>query len=426
MSLQEELPRQAAVRRAARKRPVAWGAPLPVIYRRCAVESWDLLPSCRPLDHTMYDALDDYVAQKLPVDALRDALLERLPIEIHGIYPDHFPVLAESLGWSDLVPVAFRPSRRGKRLNNVRPVYFRGRRAGRESLVIAVTPGREYLRHYAGLVRHHLFLHTSRAEEHISVVRYPEAERTIAHWTGFDRAMVRPGDTVVLGYVDEIEAMLLAAGVIAPLGGSRDTSFYSSRRYRSRAGRTVNFIGVRFSFWGGIAGRLAAAACQRGAQTILYCGKLGALSSPSDVYTRIFCPSAYHLLEHSRFAGAITAPPNPILERFPELDSAAHVSVPTVIEEDYLQRTVAAGLSATSIDNEIAHMAGAVSAFNGKAGTTGFAALHFATDYVRGEHERSLPVPLNLSNNRTTVALDRKQQAIARLCDRYLGPYLDA
>jgi hypothetical protein len=123
----------------------------------------------------------------------------------------------------------------------------------------------------------------------------------------------------------------------------------------------------------------------------------------------------------------IEPPPNPLLARFPDLDSAAHVSVPTVIEEDYLQRNAAAAIAAASIDNEIAHMAAAI-ARHGRAGDreVGFSAVHFATDYVRKFDERNLNVPLNLSNNRTHVALEKKRAVIRRICREYLGPYLRA
>ena len=398
-------------------------APPPHIYDEARDEDWSRLPHCRPLDHTMFDALDEYVAQKLPIAALYQALIDNLPIEVHGIYPAHLPAMARRLGIADLVPVPFTPQRADKRLNFVRPVYFRGKRGKQQLLIVAVTPGREYLLHYGGLIRHFLYLHTSRAQEHVRIVRYPAAERLLADWTGLAR-FVQPADTVLVGYVDEIAA-LLEAGRVGDEGF--ENAYYLSRRFRRPGGRDINLIGVKFSFWAGIAGRLAEAFCSAGAREILYCGKLGSLEAPADVYERIFCPSRYFLMEHHRLVEEIDPPPNPLLERFPALDSGAHVTVPTVIEEDYLQRNAAAAIAAASIDNEIAHMAAAVARHNRRAGQgTGFSALHFATDYVRRFDERNLCVTLNLSNNRTHVALEKKRRAIRHICRDFLEPYLDA
>jgi hypothetical protein len=403
------------------RRPIA----PPHIYDEAQDEDWARLPHCRPLDHTMFDALDEYVAQKLPTSALYQALVDNVPIEVHGIYPGHLPAVARRLGIVELVPVPFTPQRADKRLNFVRPSYFRGRRGARELLIVAVTPGREYLLHYAGLIRHFLYHHTSRAQEHVRIIRYPRAERSLTGWTHLSR-FVRPGDTVLVGYVDEIASTLEEDG-FSQGDGVIENSYYVSRRYRRPSGRDINLIGVKFSFWAGIAGRLATGFCNAGASEVLYCGKLGSLESPEDVYGRIFCPSRYFLMEHHRLMAEIDPPPNPFLARYPNLDSAAHVSVPTVIEEDYLQRNAAAAIAAASIDNEIAHMAAAIAQHNRAAGLeAGFSAVHFATDYVRKFDERNLNMTLNLSNNRTHVALEKKRAVIRRICREFLGPYLRA
>jgi hypothetical protein len=394
-------------------------------YHRAVDEDWSLLPHCRPLDHTMFDALDEYVAQKLPTAALYQALIDGVSIEVHGIYPPHLPALAPSLGLGEISPVPFAPQRGDKTLNFVRPSFFRERSASGERLLVAVTPGREYLRHYAGLIRHFLFLHTSQAQARIRIVRYPEAERSVASWTRLEHGFVSPGDIVIVGYVEEIGRALRTHGYEA--GATRENAYYLSARYRTPSGQMLNLIGVKYSFWGGLAGRLTEAFCRAGASEILYCGKLGALSAPTDVYERIFCPSRFVHLEHQRLVEEIAPPPNRFLRRFPELDSGAHVSVPTVIEEDYLQRDAASAVAASSIDNEITHMAAAVASHNrGACGEISFSAIHFATDYVRRSEERHLSTPLNLSNNRTRVARARKQQMIERLCRDHLLPYFDA
>lgn len=395
------------------------------LYRHAVDEDWSLLPHCRPLDHTMFDALDEYVTQKLPTAALYQALIDGAPIEVHGVYPPHLARVAPRLGFGDLAPVPFAPQRSDKTLNFIRPTYYRERSASGERLLVAVTPGREYLRHYAGLIRHFLFLHTSQAQDRVRIVRYPDVEASIAAWTGLESDFVAPGETVVVGYVEEIGRALRAGG--HSVGPVRENADYVSARYRTPSGRALNLIGVKFSFWGGIAGRLTQAFCRAGASEVIYCGKLGTLSAPDDVYERIFCPSRFVHLEHERLVEEIAPPPNRFLARFPELDSGAHVSVPTVIEEDYLQRDAASAVEASSIDNEITHMAAAVADHNRAHGqTVAFSAIHFATDYVRRFEERRLCVPLNLSTNRTRVARACKQRVIERLCRDHLLPYFNA
>src|SRR3989344_4553422 len=81
---------------------------------------------------------------------------------------------------------------------------------------------------------------------------------------------------------------------------------------------------------------------------------------------------------------------HPIHDLFPEINSGYHVSVPTVLEEDYLQRKITVELGITSIDNEISQIAFAVSRFNKEYNKNPrFFALHFATDYLRSDKKRA-------------------------------------
>lgn len=395
------------------------------IYQASSHENWQNLPHCRPFDHTMFDALDEYVAQKLLTAELYQALVEGRTTEIHGIYPDHFPLVADELGYSGITMIPFSPPKGGGALNYIRPRYFRANnKHGKPVLLVAVTPGRDYVRHYAGLVRHHLFHHTCHAESVISVVRYPEAERTLPLWTGLMNGFVANGEAVVVGYVQELaDALLKYSGI--NLIDKGENQYYQNWRIMVGHGRVVNLLGVKFSFWGNIAATLCRSLCMAGVSEIIYVGKLGALSTPDDVYARVFCPSRFVIMNHQQIQSEVTSPPNGILKRFPAIDSGCHVSVPTVLEEDYLQRNVAGEVSASSIDNEISQMADTINDHNRQGSSeVRFSAIHFATDYVRKKSERHIHVPLNLSNNRTAVAREKKMAMLEHICTTYLCPYL--
>jgi hypothetical protein len=409
--------------------PIGWSRShrllTPRIYRETCRESWQNLPHCRPFDHTMFDALDEYVAQKLPTAELYQALVDGRAIEVHGIYPEHLLATGGALGYSDLEPIAFASARPGRALNFVRPRYFTARNEhGEPVMIVAVTPGRDYVRHYAGLVRHYIYHHTNQAEDIVSIIRYPEAEATLPAWTGLANGFVVPGDVVVLGYVRELLAFLREHPGVAVLG-CRENDYYWSTRLAVPGGPVVNLVGVKFSFWGTIAATLCQTLCEVGVSEILYLGKLGALSSPLHVYTRIFCPSHFVVMDHRQVRRGVAAPPNGLLRRFPGLDTGCHVSVPTVLEEDYLQRHAADELAAASIDNEISQMACTIVDHNRRtASRVRFAAVHFATDYIRKQSERHMSVQLNLSTNRTAVASERKAAIIERICREALCPYL--
>lgn len=404
---------------AGRERP-SRGALAP-LYRDGVEVPPTVLPSAVPATHTMAHELDRYVGQRVPVPELRRAAIEGAPVHVLGVYPSHLPVVAARLGfrlrrtvpWSD---------RRDRRVNSVRPgLHVATDRARRRSLVLSVPPGRDYLVHYASLVRH-VLVRTGADVETLRVVHYPEAERRLASWTGLGRNLLGPDPSaVVLGKVD-----LLGAG---PTSDDRaswtgTTDYYWVRRYPRPAGGEAVLLGVHFSHWGALGGRIAARCCELGARDIVYVGKLGVLTSPEDIYARVFVPTRYALIDGPRVRTVSTGPPNPLLGRFPSLSSGLHVSVPTVLEEDHVQHRVALGLGAHTLDNELAGMAVAVQRWNRRHdATVGFSALHYATDYLRGPSEGARPVRFSLTTGRSPAAA-RRRQATTRLITDCLREYL--
>ncbi|MGF7238526.1 MAG: hypothetical protein ACQSGP_26715 [Frankia sp.] len=366
--------------------------------------------------HTMAGDLDTYVTQRLPVRPLTRLLQAAPGVEVHGVYPTHFPAVASQLGYTRISPVS--PLRQqGKPLNAVRPRLFSGRdHEGRLCALLAVPPGRDYVLHYASLVRHFVGRNPTTTGQPVDVWRYPEAEQRIARWTGLDGHFVRPGDTVVLGNVEHCAAEFDRLGIAAdtePANG-----YYTGRRYRLPGGRATVLLGSHFSYWGSISTHIATRCCELGAREILYVGKLGALSSPIDLYTRLFVPSQYAVFHRLLLVATADGLPNGVLERFPGLDSGLHVSVPTVLEEDYHQRSAVGGLGATTIDNELSQIAVAIDQWNTQhRQAIRFSAVHYATDYLRPRSEARRRIPYSLCTGRSGACRDSRRDAMRMISD---------
>ena len=382
-----------------------------------------MLPSAVPRTthraHTMGSAVDLYAAQRVPGALLDQLVAGGAGIEVHGIYPDH---LAAVMPHARQVHTghAFGPD---KRFNVVRPRFFTvpASETGRARLVVAVPPGNDYVLHYASLIRHYLGARRLPAGALTGVFRYPRAETSLADWTRL-ADLVEPGDRVLMGYVGELVPLLLEGG-----GSARETranDFYGAVRVGFASGESVCALGVRFSFWGCIAARLLVALQRLGASEIVYAGKLGTLTSPDDIYRRLFVPSAYLVADSAAGVAVDATPRNALLEFCPALDSGLHMSVGTVLEEDVHQRAYADEHGVQTIDNEISQMAMALGRTPGGPRAS-FSALHFATDYLRRPGEEERRDLDNLTNHRMRGALRRKQRVLQEvagvLCAYYGG-----
>jgi hypothetical protein len=402
------------------------------LYADRIVPRLDRIPSTRPLDHTMFEALDVYAEQKLPIDDVKRLLEEGGRIEIHGVYPTHLAGLLENKTMSfvrrlDTATENIAKMSTTKRFNSIRPHFYEGRDlSGQSVLLVAVGVGDDYVAHYATMIRHVVGTLTAHPPlDFLRVVRYPEAERDIAYWTGLDGSFVAERDRVVLGYVEECRERI---GGDEATVAKNESEFYGADTILDGKGGRVTFLGVKFSFWGSISAHLVARICELGATEVLYVGKLGALTSPHDLYNRIFAPSSFAKLSHDQVEYFVEPPPpNGILMEMNDLDTGLHVSIPTVLEEDYHQRQVATDLGARSIDNEISQVAWAVANHNkhrNPADAARFSALHFATDYIRAETERTAETDHDLARTRTDSAKAGRQTMLDRIVLGILRPYL--
>lgn len=396
------------------------------LYSESLLESNEEIVSCGAFDHTMFTSIDRYCSQKFPVDSIKKSLLSGRKFEIHGIFPSHFMKIAHRLGYSELEEIVFTHNVRTKKFNYVRPKFFKGvNEDGQRVFIVAVNSGRDYVFHYASMLRHIMGTYSVQMAETLAVYRYPLAESSIHIWTELNADLVKKGDLVIIGYVEEMRSQLEGKLNLERIH-EIDMPYYTSIRYRNSKGTIINLIGVKYSFWGCISAKLVTQICRLGAKEIIYVGKLGALSTPNDLYSRIFIPSRFMIMYHDKVVCDIQSLKNGLLDRFPELSTGRHVSVPTVVEEDYAQRAITHDLDINSIDNEVSQIAYAVAQFNRQLNEdVSYTAIHFATDYIRRPHERSLKVKFDLSNNRTSRAFNKKLAILGAISDR-LAEYLES
>lgn len=366
----------------------------------------------KAFDHTMFDSIDEYCIQKFPETAIRKCLLENYTFEVHGILPQHFEELQTFLNFTEVTKIYFQNNPTSKRFNFLRPSFYKCiNNKGEKIFVVAVGCGHDYTMHYASMLQHVLDIFTVSIK--VKIIRYPLAESALPIWTGLDSKIIKKDETIILGYIDEIEKEIKKKRFLEQIS-LHENDYYISIRYKNiKTNSIINLLGVKFSFWGDISAKITTRLCRLGAPEIIYIGKLGTLGTPDDIYKKIFAPSKFLILYHDKVVGKILNLPNKFLESHKTLDTGYHVSVPTVIEEDYVQRQITNKLSINSIDNEISQIAFSIKHFNeSQAKKVSFTSLHFATDYVRLPNERAIKTDFDLSNNRTKEAIKNKKRIL--------------
>lgn len=393
---------------------------LPFLYSHKKSENCKEVPVCRMLDHTMYAALDEYVQQKFPAQIIKKAIISGKTIEIHGIYPTHLQEVCEYLGFSDLQKIDFDHNPSQKMFNFVRPEFYFAKRDEKEILLVVVTPGRDYILHYASMIKHLIAIYTTKVDKILKVFRYPYVENSIHTWTNLNQDFFGQNDILIIGYVEEFNKYLLQSKVKCEYLSSHQNEFYQSRRFRIGK-KVVNLLGVKYSFWGNISAKIVYQACRMGTSEVIYFGKLGILNSDKDIYQKIFSPTKFIVMYHDKVICNICDLQNKIAGFIPKIDTNYHVSVPTVLEEDYIQREITTELGIESIDNEIAQIAFAIKKFNVEfQKNIAFSPIHFATDFVRLMDKPDIETSFDLSNNRTIQAKLVKNKIIDQICQKIL------
>ena len=368
--------------------------------------------------HTMGKKLPVWAWSKVPRQDIQEAVSKNATIEVHGVYPT---VPTEDFTcYKEHASISFTPTSI-KRLNYVRPTFSWVNNG--HTLIVKVTPGKDYLYHYAGILRYCLYQY--RQTGLLTTHRYPDVERTIDIWTMLDESLIAQNSVVIIGYVEEAESYLTTQLEQFYLLAREENSYYTVALYHTYSGQSIIFLGVKYSFWGDISAIIASKLCKLQVKEIIYISKLGSLRTSEDVYNTVFAPTRYITMNYCDVTN-ITRSTNPIASMFPELDTQCHASVPTVIEEDLMQREVLVNLDVSSIDNEISQIAHAVSNFNKtNINTVHFSSLHFASDYLRKDEEVDHDVAYDLSNHRSEAAV-KKRANIMKVLLSYLHRYIQA
>ena len=379
--------------------------------------------------HTMKGKeFDSYVKQKLPSEEtnalhIPAAMMQGLDVEAHGIHPIHAPAILTHFNYVDIADIHYKSNPIKKEYNFVRPKFYYAYHNDTKKFLSAVVPGKDYVSHHGELLRHLIRILGYDPDERSKVLHYPLVENNIADWTQLDGRFVKHGDRVVMGYVNEMEAPIVEKYRL-PKISEEHNEFQGSRRYQTPMGYNLNFLGFASTYWGDSSAKLVTRICELGASEVIYTAKTGVLSSPYDVYTRPFCPSSYINMNRDRVTSTITDLPNVFLRLFPHLNSGAHVSIPTMAEENYLQASIARLLKAQSIDNETAQMALGVQIFNTlRKAMVGFGVMHFGTDYLYREDESRDEQTPNLVEGRTPSVIEKKSIIRGKVAD-HVGHYL--
>jgi hypothetical protein len=373
-------------------------------YDHCELVDLNFPVSCIR-SHTMGKKLPVWAWSKVPQKSIMKAALNNATIEVHGVYPTvSIERFTHYKTCTNTQYISFTPTRK-KRSNYVRPTFSWVN--GGNTLIVKVTPGRDYLCHYAGIIRY--CLHQYRRTNLLTIYGYPEVEHTIDVWTTLDDLLIVRDSVVIIGYVEEAENYLATHLDRFFFAKREENKYYISVQYYTYGGQSIIFLRVKYSFWGNISAVIASKLCELHVKEIIYISKLGSLRTPNDVYNAVFAPKQYITMNYCDVTN-ITSPTNNIASMFPELNTQCHASVPTVIEEDFMQRGVLVNHDVSSIDNEIAQIAYAVSNFNKtNQGNVCFSSLYFASDYLREATEINHNIEYDLSNHRSTEAVKKGQ-----------------
>lgn len=392
-------------------------------YKKFPVNDFLSFPSVNSETHTMSAAIDLFCYQKIPIKNLEKLIKDGYSIDIIGVFPEIFRSSFDIFGYKNVTEISFVNNQRVKFYNYMRPLFFAGITSDNQykKIIVAVPPGRDYLKHYSSILRHFV-LHHGWNLNLITVKRSLNYEKNITSCTRLDSKFIYKDDIVLLGYIEEIELNIKGNMILV---SEEYNEYYGSKRYKV-GDNIVNFLGVKYSYWGDISRKIVETIIELGAIEIIYAAKLGTLVTHKDIYRKIYSPTRYIILNYLEIEAGEFQLRNKLVERFPKLDSRLHCSVPTILEQNYHFRNLLSKFNAFSVDNEISQMAEAVFLYNvNRKKEISFFAIHFPTDYIRSTNEKDLNTTFDLSNNRTTASKNLKRDIISQISN-YLYQYLSS
>ena len=359
-------------------------------------------------EHSMTEALPSYVLQKIPHSLIKTAINDGYKIEIIGAPPSLLPE-KESL---EPINIALG-KKSGKQENYYRPSYFY-KTKGEKTLIISVMAGQDYLKQVTAMVSYYIKHELGKDPDTlVKVTSFPCLEVNISLWTGLDSHFVKPNDTVLMGNVSDYFDYLQKEGFITEVLEEFENDYYKSTRVKLGS-RQVAFLRAKYSFWGEMSARLVKKMLDLGASEIVYLSKIATLNNPAHIYKKIYSPTRFTILQNHKIE-TVESPFNPIVDKFPELDSGQHISSSNVMEQDF--RTIElVKSSAASLDLEVSKIAKTIMEHNKKhEKQVAFSPVHWATDYLRTEKEADLDTEFDLANGDSKIAKERKKNILERI-----------
>jgi hypothetical protein len=393
---------------------------------------------------------------------------------VFGCWSWLLPAEAEKHGWKDF-ELVYKPKRDPKRQYNTdKPALYYVPASGERAAfyLLQVSPGRDFVRLYAQSLK--LLLTTSayeitgsdetKKEElandkalkkllkrvrgkdfNVGVFRIKSQSKASFYRTnlGLDKlADVIKGAHVLIGGVKDVgtilhqqlpewrvgddnddndseedEQQLLSAGPrVAGTNGSPNLWGFEVRRHRD--GCKLMLVGSAITYWGELAGSLATALFELGAESVLHVAvKVGghAHKGSSKEY-RVLAPTSFAIVDRGNRIEKIDVK-NVFEGAGGARDAAAHASVPTPFDETafYLD-SVMLKLSPTTVDDEGAHIAKAA-----VKAEKAFGALYFVSDYVKRLHEIHEGGEAELAGAADKNRQRELQQNVGRVVANWLG-----
>ena len=358
-------------------------------------------------EHTMYKKLLKYVESKLPVKELDLYVNDISGFEVRGVFPDLKLISGLDFGFN-ITRIISESTQKENNSNSIRPIFILAERGGKKIIVCCTTPGRDHIVHYASMIGYYL----REKNVSLSVYAYPDAENKIDKWTGLDETIISKGDKVILGYSTYFKNLFKNKGY-SEISSTRN-SFYISTRFKTLKGSIVNCLEADYGHWGNICDYLSTKICQLGAVEIIHIGKVGTLSSPEEVYKRIYIPKSFVIARRDKiFIGGATVKNS--MEYFEAHTSAVHASITTTMEETFSQRVKLEDQNVETVDIESSKIALAIALHNLSSDQkVKYGAIHFASDYLKKEMEIDKDLDYDLSSERGIIK-NKKYEILDRI-----------
>jgi hypothetical protein len=166
----------------------------------------DIYPIVKVENHTMGNRLSEYIAQKIPHAVVDKIVKNKIPVEVHGAYDGHISILKKKYRWDSVTLYYSMSKPNQRRFKYERPKFYKVTTEGKSFIILTVFPGKDYVNHYASLLKNSIESKMpGLSADILSVFRYPEIEENIYAWSGLaEMNIVQENDVIIIGYLSHI------------------------------------------------------------------------------------------------------------------------------------------------------------------------------------------------------------------------------